>query len=286
MKKKKFIKSTVVGCVLILLVVGLVGATYMIMDMIEKENNNISDEATFEIEYEDSDTLELTSVKAMNDSDGMENDPFKFKVINTSDKAGAYRIIFENDPSIDSSNIISKENIKISVKEGLSEYTTPVLLSDIGNGMYLINNEILYAGESRDYEIIVWVDEEAININSNKLLAGILKIESVELIDGMYVDSTAPKIELNGESTINLTRGSTLSDPGIKSVTDDYDSLSNGDVIISYMSCTDSVCTDIDNIDVNVVGKYQIHYSATDSYLNTGTTIREINIIEEDTTIE
>jgi len=79
-------------------------------------------------------------------------------------------------------------------------------------------------------------------------------------------DTTPPVITLTGGSTMSIYRGSAFTEPGYRAI-DNVD----GD-ITSKVTVTGSVNT-------AVVGSYRLTYSATDSSGNTGTAVRTVNVL-------
>ncbi len=240
---------------------------------------------TFDVTLHDGEVINLDNIYPMSDAHGMHQNSYSFSIENTGSVASAYRLVLETDSSLDQSEIIPLHYMKIAIKENDGTYSTPTLLSDIGNGLYIVNNEILNPLDTVSYEIKLWLDESAGNDMMGRVYKARLKVEAVQLIDGYYIDNQAPIIALNGDYVVNLEQGSLYMDAGVSSVNDDTDSIEVNEVETGYKSCDVSgVCIDIANIDTNVVGMYQIYYEVSDSSLNKGIAVRNVNIHLKDTT--
>lgn len=83
------------------------------------------------------------------------------------------------------------------------------------------------------------------------------------------VDYTGPVITLNGNRKMTINRGDTYTEPGVLSVKDKTD----GEIKISDVTISGKV-------DTNKIGKYQIKYIASDSLDNETVVTREVEVIE------
>lgn len=83
-----------------------------------------------------------------------------------------------------------------------------------------------------------------------------------------HVDHTGPKIQLNGESTIQIEKGEEFADPGVKKVKDQ-----SGEIPISEVKITN-------HVDTSTVGEYEISYTAYDALNNKTTVKRKIQVVQ------
>jgi len=81
------------------------------------------------------------------------------------------------------------------------------------------------------------------------------------------LDTEAPVITIAGENPTLLTIGDTFTDPGAEAV----DAI-DGEVVVTLTSNT---------VDSDVVGSYEVVYSATDNAGNTATAIRTVSVAQE-----
>ncbi len=271
----------VMGCFL-----SLLGVSFAILSLvIEGEEEVNLTLGTFEVTLHDGEVINLDNVYPMSDEHGMYQSSYAFTIENTGSVASAYRLVLETDSSLDQSDVVPLHYIKIAIKENDGTYSTPALLSDIGNGIYIVENKTLDGLDTVNYEIKLWLDESAGNDMMGRVYKARLKVEAVQLIDGYYVDNQAPVIALSGDYVVSLEQGSVYTDAGISSIVDDNDTIDISEVEIGYKSCDISgICTDIANIDTNIPGMYQIYYKASDNSLNEGIAVRNVNIHLKDTT--
>lgn len=83
------------------------------------------------------------------------------------------------------------------------------------------------------------------------------------------VDHEGPKITLNGDKEMDLSRGDTYEEPGVKSVIDNVD----GEMDIASVTIEGKV-------DTSKVGTYTVTYTVSDSLNNTTVVERTINVSE------
>ena len=83
------------------------------------------------------------------------------------------------------------------------------------------------------------------------------------------VDYTGPIINLKGTKKMTINKGDTYKEPGVLTVKDNKD----GELKVSDVTISGKV-------DTNKIGKYQIKYTASDSLDNETVVTREVEVIE------
>lgn len=83
------------------------------------------------------------------------------------------------------------------------------------------------------------------------------------------VDHIGPEITLNGENTINIDRGTTYQDAGIKSVVDDKDGVLDNSIVKVKIE-----------VDTSKIGNYTVIYTAYDSLRNKTVKTRNIQVVD------
>ena len=91
------------------------------------------------------------------------------------------------------------------------------------------------------------------------------KVRTVNVVDNIVPDTMPPVITLNGDKTINLTKGDVYNELGA-TATDDVD----GSVTVTTSG----------EVDSSAVGTYTITYTAKDSSNNESNLTREVNVVE------
>ncbi len=84
-------------------------------------------------------------------------------------------------------------------------------------------------------------------------------------------DHLGPKITLNGEMTVTLSKGEEYKEEGIKQVQDDYD----GTMKI------ENVDIDSSKVDSNKIGTYEVVYTAYDSWKNKTVVTRTVKVVQK-----
>jgi len=121
------------------------------------------------------------------------------------------------------------------------------------------------------YTLKMWIDYNAPNDIQGKTFKATIVIDSLQDVEDGYVfNSTAPIITLNKFEDGNIDQiiplNSTFTDPGILSVKDDKDLLTQADVVVTGV------------VDTTTVGTYNLTYTVTDSANNTTTVERTIAV--------
>lgn len=83
------------------------------------------------------------------------------------------------------------------------------------------------------------------------------------------VDHIGPEITLNGANTINIDRGTTYQDAGIKSVVDDKDGVLDNSIVKVKVE-----------VDTSKIGNYTVTYTAYDSLRNKTVKTRNIQVVD------
>ena len=125
-------------------------------------------------------------------------------------------------------------------------------------------NTTLANRELGNYYIEYWVSDKAGNITR---VHRILTLQ----------DTTAPTITLNGNTEMTVSQGEGFTDPGVKSVTDNYDKNPTLTTIIYYSETgKDGTFTTVGSVDTSKLGVYTIWYQATDAQGNACEAIRRM----------
>lgn len=112
----------------------------------------------------------LHDATPVSDKKGLENDPYVFKVVNTSNKDINYKIVFKNneDKAISmGKEVLPNKYLKYSINEINTDITVNNLTSDgtIYTGIIPKNSEITF-------EFRMWLDYNADNGAMNKVFVG------------------------------------------------------------------------------------------------------------------
>lgn len=178
----KFIKKEILIAALsvIFLVLGISFVTYAVFMDIKEGSTNTITYGNLEMEFDDisggmGDSIIRTTDIPINDVDGQNTVPYKFKVKNTGNLTTNYAIkLVQDDEYIASNNLINKlvneNDIKVSVNG-----ETPKLYSEyINNVLY---TGILNPTTEKTFQIRVWLKSDASNAAIGKHFVTLLKIE-------------------------------------------------------------------------------------------------------------
>ena len=175
---------------IILIVMGIVtltGTTYAIFTITttQEGTNTINTLKCLELTFSNqSDAINLDNTYPMSDERGSKNTPYTFTLTN---KCGAY-IGYSLGLAINNDNTLDDKYVKtmVSLKEKVG---TPALLTDKtvgqtynGKKTYIMRNDSLANGESKDYKLTLWIDGSLTNSQMNKSFKGniILQLKPIK----------------------------------------------------------------------------------------------------------
>lgn len=121
----------------------------------------------------------LKDAVPVSDCVGLSNDSYQFKVVNNSNSAVTYRIVFKNvnDKSqFDQKDILPNRYLRYSLKEGNNAYLEPTNLNDDG----IIYETVINAHSSTVFEFKMWLDYNSDNDAMNKVFVGKIKVEEIK----------------------------------------------------------------------------------------------------------
>lgn len=285
MKKKMVLKNKYFIILAIISIVACISIVFMasyafFTTRVETENFVIYT-GELAINYETSNnTINLESLTPVIDSIGLNSNPHTFTITNTGSIDARYLVRLEADNTIIDS--IPLEYIKISYSVNNGNYSDPILLSDLSSNLSFYKSNTLAVNSSDTISIKMWIDLNAPNEIANKQFKAKIIVDSIQDVDDGFVVDTAPIIYLNKDSNGNydlvLTIGSTYTELGISKVEDDKDNINISSVNTTYQFFNGIGVVDVDSINTNNAGIYYINYTVTDSYGNTGKSVRQVNV--------
>ena len=187
------------------LLIAVIGVTYAwLTQTIDKTKTNVIKAGTLELTYKnESEGIYLSGEKAqpVSDEEGKKYTPYKFTLKNTGDfkadytiylddtttyKDGEEEITIEKDKFMKNAfvkyRLLSSNTYTTDTKpEGTSNIETLQLLSNLEESPNRVLEEgILAAGESKDYELTLWISSEADNSVVGTTFAGKIRIEAIQ----------------------------------------------------------------------------------------------------------
>ena len=180
MKKKKIIILSIVIIGLLLIVTGV---TYSILSFrVEGNEVNIVKAGILKIDIDENEPITLLEAYPISTDKGMEGEPYTFTVSNTGDIDAIYRIYLD-DVQLDAGiERLSDSSIRYSLTKDGKYLTNTVadLLSDREDR--IIDNGAIYPGETFNYELRMWIDENVGNEEQGKAFKGKIRIEGEQLV--------------------------------------------------------------------------------------------------------
>ena len=181
MKKKKIIILSIAIIGLLLIVTGV---TYSILSFrVEGNEVNIVKAGILKIDINENEPITLLETYPISTDKGMEGEPYSFTISNTGDIDAIYRIYLD-DVELDAGiERLSDSSIRYSLTKDGKYLTNTVadLLSQRENR--IIDNGAIYPGETFNYELKMWIDEDVGNEEQGKAFKGKIRIEGEQLIN-------------------------------------------------------------------------------------------------------
>ena len=181
MKKKKIIILSIAIIGLLLIVTGV---TYSILSFrVEGNEVNIVKAGILKIDINENEPITLLETYPISTDKGMEGEPYSFTISNTGDIDAIYRIYLD-DVELDAGiERLSDSSIRYSLTKDGKYLTNTVadLLSQRENR--IIDNGAIYPGETFNYELKMWIDENVGNEEQGKAFKGKIRIEGEQLVN-------------------------------------------------------------------------------------------------------
>ena len=161
-----------------------ISSTYAIFGTTHKtDDKNFMEVGTLKINYEESNMNKINLINAfpISDEEGMKQEPFEFKINNDGNLDATYKIRIVNDDNVIGkdgceNNLLDLNDIKISVNN-----ETPIILGSLNKSNYVIDEGIITKGESKGYNLKIWITDKAGNSSLNKHYHGKVVVDSVNL---------------------------------------------------------------------------------------------------------
>ena len=207
MKKNKKILLLSIGILLVISIIISISYAYFYVS-VNQDNNNVAQSACFKLTYTDRNDINLQSTIPLSNIEAEKLTPYEFTITNTCNLAATYYVNIETISGSD----MSENYLKYKL-----DNNTPVVLGTIEDNETLINENavssrtidsaILLGGETRTYNLRLWIAEEApvaaagktfeskvvvtasLNKNPYKMIAlnfndGISENTSMQVVDG------------------------------------------------------------------------------------------------------
>ena len=174
----------------------LSGSSYAYFTTVqEQEGTNVVKAGELELTLKDEgNLLSLTSAFPVSDEVGLASDGYSFTIENTGSLPATYEIKIENDEELIaedkcSGNLLEAKNIKYSIDGKVVQTLDKVAGEELKN-VILIDS--LVAGESKNYNVKMWIDESSENEVLGKHYHG--KITIVASQEEPFSEPNAPKL--------------------------------------------------------------------------------------------
>lgn len=163
-KNKNAIKSkkTIIA-IIALVLIALIGGTYAWLNLsIEGEKKIKIKAGTLSLVLEEGVNIDIEDSVPMLDDEGLNTDPYSFKLINNGDIKSKY-VIYLIDDDISSDDVRFDDNvIKYGLQKDGGSSTIGLLSSKLeSTGKRVLESGEIEAGKTIAYELRLWVDENA-----------------------------------------------------------------------------------------------------------------------------
>ena len=231
--------------------------------------------------------INLTNEYPKTNAQGLSTTGYTFDITNTGTINVKYLIRLELDPT----NTLPLEYVKLSYTKTRDNNNAtdtpasdPVLVSNLNATQTIITDQVLDASKVDSYNLRLWIDYSAPNEIQGKTFKAKIVVDAMQNVEGGYaIANTPPIITLNkngdGEIDYHLKVNDSFTDPGVESVRDDKDKLTQANVTVSYQYTNDgNTLTTVSGVDTTTVGVYYINYQVTDSNSLTAIATRVVTV--------
>ena len=172
--KKLFKDNSVLIAIIMLSCIVLIGSSYAWYKIsIDSSKTTTIVAGNLELSLEEKNEVTLVNAIPQSDDKGMQNESFNFKVSNTGSVDSKFKIYLDDTP-LSSGTRISDSVIKYSITGGTTSTGAKYMNSNYVGKRREIASGTLKAGESADYQLRIWIAEEAtVEISGQNFLAKI-----------------------------------------------------------------------------------------------------------------
>lgn len=174
-KNNKEIIITVMA--LLITVFAIIGTSYAFFsNTLTSKNKQDITVGTFQITYQEGNTIKLTNASPISDNEGLQINPYTFSITNTGSLNANYKIkLFE-----DNTNPLTKlDRTKIKLAYTKENINIPPRLLSEGQGL-LIDEGIITSNQVINYKLRIWLDEKTGNEDQGKQYSAKIIVENVQ----------------------------------------------------------------------------------------------------------
>lgn len=169
----------------------LIGNTYAVFTYLNKSNKNIIKSGTLNLEVSDQGIVSIINSYPMSDLEGLSLEGYKFKITNTGSLPTRYIVTLEK-----TTGELATSNLRYSINNG------EVYNLD-NSGILKIDQELLRVESSNNYNLKLWISEDASNDILGQEFRAKLKVEALDA--GLYVDNSGAAYPKLDEQMIPIT---------------------------------------------------------------------------------
>ena len=122
-----------------------------------------------------SDGVLLKDANPTKDSEGLKNDPYKFQVVNKTNKNITYKIVFKNKIENEEERLANKY-LRYSIS---TENSTEDVVSTLGEDSIILTTTII-PNSTQVFNFRMWLDYDCDNDAFGKKFSGVIQIEEVK----------------------------------------------------------------------------------------------------------
>lgn len=174
-KKKKMLILSIVCTIGIMLIVGVSYAFWQKTKT--QEDQNVIATKCFDISLSGRNAIDLPETYPLSDEEGMQTLPFTFEIENVCDYKTSYTVNLESLAA----STLSNSSIKVALEDKYklySEYTATDKHFPDSKDSRILTSGVLAKGESKTYNLRIWIDKDAPTTEQNKRFESKIVINS------------------------------------------------------------------------------------------------------------
>lgn len=179
--KQLFKDNSILIIIIMLACVVLIGSSYAWYKVsIDSSKTTTIVAGNLELSLEEKNEITLANAIPQSDANGMQSESFNFKVTNTGTVDSKFKIYLDDAP-LSSGTRISDSVLKYSVTGGSTSTGAKYMNSNYVGSRREVATGTLRAGESAEYQLRVWIAEEATTEVSGQQFLAKVGIEGGQL---------------------------------------------------------------------------------------------------------
>ena len=154
------------------------------LQLLDKNGNSIEKNENNQYEYQ----INIDKVTPITDENGYDSTPFIFKVKNNGETSVEYKLYLDDFALSSGEERIADKYVKFALKENGLGGGALLLTATGSNPNRKLDMQILDPNEEKEYELRIWVDEDATTEAAEKVFDAVIRVDGVQYINNIKLE--------------------------------------------------------------------------------------------------